>query len=114
MEILFAGLGGFTGSILRYIISKKLNKKNAFPKGTFLVNLSGAFLLGLFFNIFKSSGSKAFMLTGILGAFTTFSTYMLESFDMLKDRKYKMFMLYTITTLIAGTLFYMLGFSIKA
>jgi fluoride ion exporter CrcB/FEX len=31
------------------------------------------------------------MLTGILGAFTTFSTYMLESFDMLKDRKYKMF-----------------------
>jgi fluoride exporter len=80
MILLFIALGGFAGAILRYAISKKINK--SLPYGTFLVNMIGSFLLGFLFYKGMSETEYAFLGSGFCGAFTTFSTFKLEAFQL--------------------------------
>lgn len=91
MKILFIGLGGAIGTILRYIVSGLDYKwsQGIFPVSTFVVNLSGSLVIGLLWGLFEeiaiSSTVRMFIFIGILGGFTTFSTFALENFNLLRD-----------------------------
>jgi fluoride exporter len=94
IRLLYVLLGGGLGALLRYALSGLIQKQSAslFPYGTLIVNLIGAaaigFLWELFQNITVSTNTRVLIFMGIIGAFTTFSTFSLETFTLLKDRQY--------------------------
>lgn len=89
-NIFVVGMGGFIGAALRYITSgfvQRLTIHTQFPYGTFAVNIIGSLLIGILAGLTDSrdmfSGtSRAFLFTGILGAFTTFSTFSYETMGL--------------------------------
>jgi CrcB protein len=92
-KIFLIGLGGFTGALLRYGVSglvQNWSKSVSFPYGTLAVNLVGCFLIGLFSQLADSYGVfsseiRGFVFIGILGAFTTYSTFGNETFNLLRE-----------------------------
>ncbi len=93
VQILLVGLGGFAGSVLRYLISGLAHKVvpfREFPYGTFTVNVIGCFLIGLFGSLIDSRHLlnpewRLFVLVGVLGGFTTFSSFGFETCALLRD-----------------------------
>ena len=91
MNLLAIAAGGALGALLRYGVSNMLNglTSSGLPWGTIGVNLSGSFLIGLLSGIFDRLMPpvhfKTFLLVGLIGAFTTFSTYMIESFRLFQE-----------------------------
>ena len=84
-KVLFVALGGGIGAALRYLLTELANLHGGvfFPYGTILANLIGSFCIGILFVFFSESSDlspivKLFFVTGILGGFTTFSTYNME------------------------------------
>lgn len=81
--IVFLGIAclGGIGAVIRFLIDGSLAARLAlsFPVGTFVVNLSGAFLLGLLAGATSDHDATRLIATGLLGSFTTFSTWALES-----------------------------------
>ena len=90
-NILWVGIGGFIGSILRYLIGGYIQQySKSFPFGTLVVNLIGCFVIGFLIHISESRGlfsdtSKAFIFIGILGGFTTFSSFGNETINLARD-----------------------------
>lgn len=92
-KILLVGLGGFIGSVLRYVLSgyvQQWSKSFEFPYGTLAVNLSGCFVIGFLSQLAEMQGvfaaeSRAFVFVGVLGGFTTFSTFGNETMNLLRD-----------------------------
>ena len=87
--ILSVGTGGFIGAILRFLISGWVQKATGafFPVGTLSVNVLGSFIIGflaLYFENVIAPHQKALLVTGMLGALTTFSTFSLETVTMLQ------------------------------
>lgn len=85
IEILAVGAGGFFGAIIRFILSKKLNEKARFPLGTLIVNLVGSFLIGVIFGLSLPKLWTFFLVSGFLGALTTFSTLQKEIIERRKN-----------------------------
>jgi len=91
LKFLLIGLGGAIGAVARYIVSGIDYKWSfgIFPVSTLIVNLSGSFVIGFLWGLFEvfavSSNMRMFIFIGILGGFTTFSTFALENFNLLKD-----------------------------
>ena len=87
---LLVGAGGFVGAVLRYGISGWIQTATArplFPTGTLFVNATGSFLLGLLFWLGETRGilsaeTRVFAAIGVLGSFTTFSTFSLETLNL--------------------------------
>ncbi|HEY4077324.1 MAG TPA: fluoride efflux transporter CrcB [Rhizomicrobium sp.] len=86
-------VGGAIGSVVRYGVSTIQSPTVVFPYAIFIVNLSGGFLMGIVtallalkFNV--SSEVRAFFTTGILGGYTTFSTFSLESAMLIERHDY--------------------------
>jgi fluoride exporter len=79
--LLGLGLLGGIGAIARFLLDGAVSGRTgrAFPFGTLAVNLSGAFLLGLLAGVALTGDAYRLAATGLLGAFTTFSTWALES-----------------------------------
>jgi len=107
-KILAVALGGSIGAVLRYLIFL-LNEKSqspSFPWATLAVNLIGSFLIGLLWGIFDkyylSPGIRLFIFVGILGSFTTFSTFAFDVFSMSKDGSFRNMILYISATNIFG------------
>jgi len=97
IRFLIAGIGGFIGAALRYIITNLSVKVlgNAFPYGTLFVNISGGFLIGFIMEASNGLWSislniRTLLVTGILGGLTTFSTFSYETMNMINDGHYLM------------------------
>jgi len=92
--LLSIGIGGFIGAILRFSISGWVGKATttAFPFGTLSVNVLGSFLIGFLFLYFEQTNlsptQKALVITGMLGALTTFSTFSLDTVLLLEKELY--------------------------
>ena len=97
MIILWIGLGGFIGAILRYWISGWIQTGAVtFPLGTLAVNFIGSFLLAMvmFLSEFKgyfNEETRIFLSIGLLGSFTTMSTFSYESFKLLEQQEHLLF-----------------------
>ncbi|WP_297484566.1 fluoride efflux transporter CrcB [Sulfurimonas sp.] len=94
--ILFVGAGGFFGAISRFLIATGVQKFSGslFPLGTLSVNVLGSFIIGLAAMFFAQNVQpeyKALVVTGFLGALTTFSTFSLENVNMLQDGEFTSF-----------------------
>jgi CrcB protein len=83
-------LGSFIGAPTRYLIDQYFRSYLKFPLGILIVNVSGAFLLGVVAN---SETDIAFALMGFCGALTTWSTFALDLFDELKTKNYRTFLI---------------------
>ena len=88
-----------------------------FPLGTFLVNLIGCFLIGLFFSLAEKAGVvsqeiKWFLITGFCGGFTTFSTFSVDALSLLRAGAIFYFILYTAGSVLAGMLMTWLGMQV--
>lgn len=114
MEIVTAGIGAIFGALIRYAITNygKKNWPKSFPYATLLINLSGAFLLGFVFALNLPIFVYAFLGTGILGGYTTFSTLNVELLGKLKDKSYKVFWTYLIASYLGGLILVFIGFSV--
>ncbi len=94
-KIMLVGLGGFIGAVLRYLISgfvQNLPQSVAFPHGTLAVNIIGCFLIGVFSPLFESqagltSEMRLLLIVGILGSFTTYSTFSNDTINLLQDQR---------------------------
>lgn len=93
--ILFVGLGGFIGSVARLLIQLAITKHIVivFPIGTMLVNVLGCFLIGLIYGQLDKTNAitpelRSFLITGLCGGFTTFSTFSYESYILFRDGSY--------------------------
>lgn len=96
-QLLAVAIGGASGAVLRWLMAGSVQRftGGAFPWGTFAVNALGSFLLGFLFVwlIERSTAGELVRLAltvGLLGAFTTFSTYSLESIRLLQEGAYGM------------------------
>ena len=112
LHICMVGIGGFFGAIARYAISKQVNNKSTFPIGTLIVNVVGAFLLGIIMGANADKMTVLLVGTGFMGAFTTFSTLKLEMIQLYKNNHKKIFFLYTIMTYGLGMILAYLGYLI--
>ena len=118
MKFLYLALGGSIGAILRYLISLFSIKYMAwgFPVGTLTVNLLGSFFIGFAFVFFGREqialNFRIFLFMGIFGSFTTFSTYMFESMDMIRGGMAKIAFLYIAVSNILGLLLVYFGFQL--
>ncbi|KXY76735.1 MULTISPECIES: fluoride efflux transporter CrcB [Bacillus] len=108
MEALLVATGGFFGAITRFGISNWFNK-TSFPIATFLINITGAFLLGYIIGNGVTTGWQLLLGTGFMGAFTTFSTFKLESIQLFNRKNLGILFLYLSATYIIGILFAFLG-----
>ncbi len=91
--LLSVGVGGFFGAVSRFILSGWVQRitGSSFPYGTLAVNVLGSFLIGFLLLYFEQSVApqqKALIMTGFLGALTTFSTFSLETVLMLQQNLY--------------------------
>lgn len=108
-------LGGACGAVLRWSIGLWLNR-GEFPYGTLLVNLVGSFVIG--FVVLWALRHKwpepayLFVVTGVLGGFTTFSAFSLENLQLVQDGKLALAMLYGLGSPALGLLLAFVGFSI--
>jgi CrcB protein len=108
--VILIGIGGFIGAILRYIIGGWVQDNFiSFPLGTLAVNILGSFFLGLIMYLSEYQGIfneevRVFLTIGILGAFTTLSTFSYESFRLL-DSSNIMLMVINIMATVALSIF---------
>lgn len=114
INFLVVGFGGFTGAALRYAISVFMVSKAGLHSawGTFAVNLIGCFLIGILagFEFKNLQPLKLFLITGLLGGFTTFSAFGLDSVSMLKNGEVLKAVFYVCTTLFCGIISVYAGF----
>ncbi len=94
-KIVLAGLGGFVGSAARYWMSNLAYRLlgQDFPYGTLFANVLGCLLIGFLMTFFEerflvNPNLRIFLTIGILGGFTTFSTFSFETFALLKEGSY--------------------------
>ncbi len=92
-QALLVGLGGFLGSLARFLVSGIIDKNipwNTFPYGTLTVNVIGCFAIGVLGGLIESQDilspeQRIFLLIGLLGGFTTFSTFAYQTLSLFND-----------------------------
>ncbi len=119
INLIYVASGGAVGAVLRYLTSNfyKFYFPN-FPIGTLFINFIGSFLIGILASNLESRGTsyifiKYFLIIGILGSFTTFSTFSLETIQLVNDKKLFLSLVYillSISLCIFGAFF---GFNIN-
>ena len=119
INLIYVASGGAVGAVLRYLTSNfyRFYFPN-FPIGTLFINFIGSFLIGILASNLDSRGTsyifiKYFLIIGILGSFTTFSTFSLETIQLVNDKKLFLSLVYifvSISLCIFGAFF---GFNIN-
>jgi CrcB protein len=119
IQLIYVASGGAVGAVLRYLTSNfyKFYFPN-FPIGTLFINFIGSFIIGILASNLESRGAsyifiKYFLIIGILGSFTTFSTFSLETIQLVNDKKLFLSLVYiflSISLCIFGAFF---GFNVN-
>ena len=104
-----AGVGGFVGTCLRYLTGKlcHLLVVGSFPLGTFVVNVVGSLIIGLFLGAAERTNAitpaiSALLITGFCGGFTTFSSFANDMYVLLQARHWPVMILYVSLSLVLG------------
>lgn len=115
-QVLFVGLGGAAGSILRYVTNVITLKyySASFPLATFIVNVVGCFLAGLIFGLITQETTEAqnlkfLLITGFCGGFTTFSAFALENVRLMNSGNTTTAIIYTLASVAAGLIAIWIG-----
>lgn len=96
VRLIYIAIGGALGALFRYGLSGIISKSfdGVFPWGTLGVNLIGSFAIGVVWEFFSRAAIapnvRSFVFIGLLGAFTTFSTYTLESMELMQTGEFRM------------------------
>ena len=116
---LIIGLGGFLGTIFRFLISSSMEKyfSTSFPIGTIMVNLIGCFLIGLLSGYFTQKlGDQTqlffFLTIGVLGGFTTFSAIAMDSQVFIENGEYLKMLTYISVQAILGIALCLIGYNL--
>ena len=116
--VLLAALGGAAGSAARYLAVSAATRifGASFPWGTFGVNVSGSFAIGVFVaainHWFAGSGDlRTLLVTGFLGGFTTFSAYSLDLLQLIERREFALAAVYAAGSVLVSLLAVALGFA---
>lgn len=115
--IVLVGVGGFIGAVLRYLMSglvQNLTQSVTFPYGTLAVNITGCFLMGIFSHLIESQAGmtaemRLFLMVGLLGSFTTYSTFSHETLNLLQDHGLSLVLINIGTHIILGLSAVLLG-----
>ena len=110
MRALLVGIGGGIGSVLRYWLSGALERAvpaTSFPLGTFVVNVAGCLVIGVLAGLADARGvitpdARAFLFAGLLGGFTTFSAFALETVNHLKAGSTAVALTYVAASVVVG------------
>ncbi len=116
-QLLPVGLGGFLGAVARYLVGHwllPLSVAQRFPWPTLVVNVSGCLLIGILAGLVEkhglfSPGLRLFLFTGLLGGYTTFSAFGLESIALLRRGDFALVALYATASVVLGLLAVWLG-----
>lgn len=116
-HLLLVGLGGFIGSVARFLVSK-LNLSWHFlsiPMGTLTVNVLGSFIIGILVGIsvksdLISTDLRLFLMVGFCGGFTTFSSFSSENFMLMQNGQVVTVLIYTALSILLGFLAVYLGY----
>lgn len=115
-NILIIGIGGFLGAISRYGVALWIGQRwgRGFPLGTFVINVSGSFLIGLLMSLLTERFMvnpqwRLMLVVGFLGAYTTFSTFEYETGTLIKDGEWLIAMLNVVLSVLAGFIALKLG-----
>lgn len=115
-KILSVAIGGALGAVARYLIniSPLATVFDRFPFPTFVINIIGSFLIGFLMIVFAdkievSENLRMAIIVGFLGAFTTFSTFEMEIFGLMRERQLLIALLYLFLSVIVGFLGVMAG-----
>lgn len=108
ISVLCVSIGGFFGAISRYALNNLIQNRNKtdFPLGTLTINVTGAFLLGLLVGLKIASSLYTALGIGFMGAFTTFSTLMLETEKLDQSNKKLAYSYLAISVLLGIPLAY--------
>ena len=116
-NILLIGLGGFIGSIARYMVSRLNNHIEwlSIPVGTLAVNIIGSFLIGFLIGISEKSPIltvelRMFLMVGLCGGFTTFSSFSGENLMLMRNGQFLPIFLYTGLSILLGFTAVYLGY----
>jgi len=116
MNVVLIGIGGAVGAVSRYAIALWIGQRwgRGFPLGTFVINVSGSFLIGLLMTLMVDRFTvdprwRLLLVVGFLGAYTTFSTFEYETGALLKDGEWAFAMLNVILSVVAGFIALKLG-----
>lgn len=114
MDLVLVGIGGALGSLVRFKLGKVISEKSktTFPIGTFIINVTGAILLGIVSSLDISKNMYLLLADGFLGAYTTFSTFMYEGFNLFQENEKMNAFTYVLGSLFLGVIGYVLGFGL--
>jgi CrcB protein len=108
-QILLVGTGGAAGSILRFLLNRAIAgyQPSGFPVATFVVNLTGCFLIGLFAGMFLGDNTaslqwRLLLVTGFCGGYTTFSAFSAENLKLLQSNQVLTAILYILFSTVLG------------
>lgn len=110
MNVVVVMIGGFLGAIFRYLVGEWLPTSHGFPTGTLLVNVIGCLLLGWLLSFIANQTNvnpkvALFLSTGIIGSFTTFSTFSIEVIHLVDEGKFGFAIIYVSVSILGGLLF---------
>lgn len=104
-NILIVGLGGMLGSILRYL-AYIIFGNHSFPLVTLFINIAGSFIIGIITGLTLKNVNfgewRLFLITGVSGGFTTFSTFSMESFQLLQQNRNIAALVYILSSFFFG------------
>lgn len=114
MKLFIVGIGGIFGGLCRFQLGKVVSQKSnsTFPVGTFIINISGAFLLGILTSVNVNNQIYLLLGDGFLGSYTTFSTFMHEGFNLFQGNEKLNAFTYILGSLIIGVIGYILGYAL--
>lgn len=112
------GLGGSLGAATRYLLGGYINNKNSkwrqFPLGTWIINITGSFILGVLAHLYLNHSINEslwlFAGVGFCGAYTTFSTFGYETITLLQNNKMKIAFVYILLSVLVGIVSAWVGF----